>query len=98
MFVIDLIDTQHSSHFSFKNTISGVHALNTETQKVETIKASHVVLATGGMGKSIDTPPIPMLLQEMELHSVGELVARSLILNSYNFIQRAYITQENARF
>ena len=51
MFVIDLIDTQYSSHFSFKNTISGVHALNTKTQKVETIKASHVVLATGGMGK-----------------------------------------------
>ena len=50
-FVIDLIENQHLTRLSHDNNIYGVYALNTVSNEVTAIPASHVVLATGGMGK-----------------------------------------------
>ena len=50
-FVIDLIENQHLIRLNHDNNIYGVYALNTVSNEVTAIPASHVVLATGGMGK-----------------------------------------------
>ncbi len=50
-FVVDLVENQHLTKLGHDNNIYGVYALNTISNEVSAIPASHVVLATGGIGK-----------------------------------------------
>ena len=71
-FAIDLITTKKLNKLGMRSSckedqVEGIYFLNSETDEVITVNSPVVLLATGGAGRLISTPPIQVLPQAMGL-------------------------------